>query len=436
MKKLSAIFVTMVFLTLMLFSTGITTGLASETAGASGEAVEISFWTYYAEGTDSYEKLVSIVNGFMEANPGVKVNMLGISFWDYWTKLSTSVASGTGPDICFNDIMTVANRAKAGSIYSLDAFMAADGVSRDDYVPALVEACVVDGEAYALPVGLDLRLLYYNKDLFAAAGLDPEVAPATLDELAEYAKALTIWNGSNVDVMGFSTMLGNSYLWMWAWNNGGGFWDADGNPTMNTPENIGALEWMVGIQDYYGTKAIEAFNSITGSTGTDPFIGGKVAMIVQTNSYYNQIEQYAPDMNYGYAPIPTNGDVSHTWLNGTVVEMNNNGDATKAQAAWKFMQYLLSPGVQVTLLEQLGSYPAALAAYDDAAVQDNDFFKAVANAATSGLMINRVFEYSNWHEGLNTFVAEAIAGVKTATQALNDAQQFVLNKIENFNESQ
>jgi len=275
---------------------------SSEPAGETAqETVKISFWHIYTDGPMK-TLMDELLADFEKQHPNIKVEQLGINFFDYWTKLSTAMAAGSGPDLALNDTSTVAARAKSGAILSVDEYIQRDGINLDDYFPILVERMKYNGKMYGMPNDTDVRVLYYNKKLFREAGLDPEKPPVTWDELEQYAEKLTKWNSNNLlDVIGFSPAIGNLHLWTLAWTNGGDFWDDEGNPTFNRPENVEALQWEKKIQDKYGVKAMSAFNSQASALGFSPFIAGKAAMVVDVNNLYREIQQRAPDLEFGDA---------------------------------------------------------------------------------------------------------------------------------------
>ena len=193
---------------------------------------------------------------------------------------------------------------------------------------------------------------------------------------------------------------------------------------------------MTDIQNYYGQSAVQAFDSMNENLSFDPFLSGKVAITVQTDSFIQQIEQYAPDLNYGVAQLPSNEDTSHTWLNGTTLELNNNKDESKAQAAWGLMKAILSEDGQIKMLEEMRLFPANLDAMENPYITENDYYQLVATAAETGYMTERIAAFSGWAEALNPYVEEATTGVKTPEQALNDAQQYVENEVANYEATQ
>jgi multiple sugar transport system substrate-binding protein len=373
---------------------------------------------------------------FHAQHPNITVQQLGINFFDYWTKLSTAMAAGSGPDLALNDTSTVPTRAKTGAILSTDDFIQRDGVNLDDYFPVLVDRMKYDGKMYGMPNDTDVRVLYYNKKMFQDAGLDPSKPPANWDELEQYADKLTKWNKNKMlNVIGFSPALGNLHLWTLAWTNGGDFWDDQGNPTFNKPENVAALQWEKKIQDKYGVKAMSAFSSQANALGFSPFIAGKAAMIVDVNNLYQDIKTRAPDLDFGVAPVPY-AKTPASWSAGFDLELVNNKDDKRAEAAWQLMKYLTSAEVQVKIHEASGSLVSNMKAAEDPKFMADPNWQMIVDQ----MSVSRFVEYEeampSWHGNLDPVEQAVLNSGKDPQQVLDQAQKDAENAVANFKKTQ
>lgn len=410
-------------------SQGQTTGVQSQ------QPVTIEFWHIWSDGA-SKELAAKIVSDFEASHPNIKVKELGISFWDYWTKLSTAVAGGSGPDVSFNDINNVPARAKAGSIIKLDDYINRDGFNMDQFFPILVDAVKYNGSVYALPLDTDVRVLYYNKAAFKEVGLDPNKPPTNWQELEEYADKLTKWNSKKLlDRIGFSPNMGNLGFWTLAWSNGGDFFDQNGKPTVNAPENIETLQWMLKFQQKYGVKALQAFNTEAGALGYSPFIAGKVAMIVDNNSLYSQIKQYAPNLEFGVAPIPYNKQPV-SWSNGFTLEIVDNKNKEKADAAWEFIKYLTGKDVQMQLATKLSDFCANKDVAQDPSLMSDPVWATFVDQMKVSRFREFIEAAPTWFSTVQGEVDNCLNGTKTPQQALDDAQKALENEIANFEKTQ
>lgn len=141
---------------------------------------------------ETIESMVEEYNQTAGAEAGIHVDMLTAPHGDYYTQLTVQVASGEGPNIAINHSDRISGYVREGALLELeDSLLAEMGIRGEDFVPALWDAGEVDGVRYALPIDAFPQHLYYNPEMFAEAGLDPDAPPETLDELVEVAQALT-----------------------------------------------------------------------------------------------------------------------------------------------------------------------------------------------------------------------------------------------------
>lgn len=416
-------------------STSSASGSASPSASDNQEPVTISYWHIYTDGAMK-DLTDQLLKDFHDLHPNITVNQLGTNFFDYWTKLSTAMAGGSGPDLALNDTSTLPSRAKTGAILSTQEFIYRDGVNLGDYFPVLVDKMKVDGKMYGMPNDTDVRVLYYNKKMFADAGLDPNKPPATWDELEEYADKLTKWNDKKMlDVVGFSPALGNLHLWTLAWTNGGDFWSDDGKPTYNTPQIVEALQWEKKIQDKYGVKAMSAFTSQANALGYSPFIAGKAAMIVDVNNLYEDIKTRAPDLEFGIAPIPSKTTPA-SWSAGFDLELVNNKDEKKAAAAWELMKYLTSAEVQVKIHEASGSLVSNMKAAQDPKFMEDANWKMIVDQMANSRFIEYIDAMPSWHSKLSPAEEAVLNSGKDPQKVLDDAQKEAENALANYGKTQ
>ena len=236
---------------------------------------------------------------FNAANEGIKLTVDVVSWNDIYTVVNTRVANGQAPDLLNIDVF---------ADFQADGLLlpAEDWVSEETYAkffPSFLAESVVDGTVWAVPDLASARALYYNADILEAAGV---AVPTTWEELKAACEAIKAYDSEiypwGVDM---TTDEGQACFAYYAWNNGGGFVDADGNWVLNSAENVEAVEYITGL-----VKA--------GLTNTDPttetryalqdmFATGKIAMMIGPN----QISKYCEangGINYGIASLPTNGN--------------------------------------------------------------------------------------------------------------------------------
>lgn len=248
---------------------------------------------------------------FEKRNPGVKVSVLSMGAGNMNPqKLMTAIVGRTPPDVINQDRFTIGDWASRDTFMDLSRLIKRDrnkpdGVRPEDYYKPCWAEATYKGKVYAIPNSTDDRFLFYNKTMFAAAGLTRP--PRTWSELAAYAKKLTTTSADgSIQQIGFIPNWGNSWLYLYSWQTGGEFMTPDGRKcTMDNPDSVRALEFMVSIYDLLGgAQKVDQFQSGFQSDAMDPFLTGKVAMKIDCDGAANTIARFNPDLNFGVAPAP------------------------------------------------------------------------------------------------------------------------------------
>ncbi|MBI4057179.1 MAG: ABC transporter substrate-binding protein [Elusimicrobia bacterium] len=348
------------------------------------------------------------------------------------TRLMTSIQAGIGPDIYRLDRFSIGERAAMDMLQALNEYAQKDkwNYSKDFY-PFIVEECTWRGHLYALPMDTDTRALLYRKDLFRQVGLNPEKPPKTIKELDAAAEKLTQRNSSgNLDRIGFIPWLRQGFAYTWGWAFGGQF-TKEGKLNLTDPAIVESLEWMRSYAQKYDPRNIANFVSGFGLEANDPFVTGKVAMIVDGSWSVGALEVYAKDLDYGIAPLPTSdGKKIMTWSGGWGLVIPRG--AKHPEEAWKFMRFVSGPeGQRMYSLgtDNLPSRPD---------VKPETFVKDPRRKAFMQLLkysrIRPVLPVGAllWDE-LKNATDQVIYGKEKALQALQKVQDKVTHELERFN---
>lgn len=271
---------------------------ASQAPAASGDKVTVTMITcQYGKQTQQW--WADFADKFNAEHENIEVVVDCVSWNDVYTVVNTRVANGEAPDLLNIDVF---------ADYQADGLLlpAKDWVSEETYAkfyPSFLEQSVVDGTVWAVPDLASARALYFNKDILEQAGV---TVPATWEELKAACQTI---KEKCPDVypwgVDMTTDEGQACFAYYAWNNGGGFVDAEGNWALNSAENVEAVNYVVDLIK-------------SGLTNTDPttetrydlqemFATGKLAMMIGPN----QISKYCQEnggINFGVASLPTNGD--------------------------------------------------------------------------------------------------------------------------------
>lgn len=275
---------------------------------------------------------------FQEAHPEWKVESVYVADLTVGggQKLMTSVLGGQAPDVVFFDRFQIASWADQEALVDITDRVAADKLDSSRFYPSSWNEVVYKKKVYGVPVSTDGRVLFYNKEHFKAAGLDPEKPPKTIRELEEAAAKLTVKEGNAFKRIGFAPWQNQGNFYTWGWVFGGSFYDeATGKVTANDPKLVEALQW---LQDYAAKYDPVEVKSLASSTQVDAFVAGNSSMVVSNNLLAATIKANNPGLNYGVAEIPTpGGDRTVTWSGGYSLVIPKG--AKNPDGAWELMRY-------------------------------------------------------------------------------------------------
>ncbi|MEJ5314079.1 MULTISPECIES: sugar ABC transporter substrate-binding protein [Anaerolinea] len=314
---------------------------------ASGGPVEIRFmaWGDPAE----LEVWKQIVADFEKENANVKVSV-EVSDWDsYWTKLKTLLAANTPPDIFAIDAPLYKDYQARGVLLNLKPYLDANPGLLDGLYPVTLKAYETPEGYFGLPRDFQTIVVFYNKDMFDAAGVPYPQQGWTYDDLREIARKLTRdTNGDGkVDQYGFYADLWDMEL-IWSegiWAYGGDVINADATRTLiGTPEARKA--WKL-FHDMIFVDGSWPDANTAAQYGGDPFLAGVAAM---TTIGHWAIPGYAEaSFKWDVAPMPAGPAGQATSVNsaGFVV-----AKATKyPQESFNFIKFVLSEKGQTRLAE-------------------------------------------------------------------------------------
>ena len=275
----------------------------AEAAPAADEKVEVTMIAAQY-GTQTADWWANFVTKFEAANPNVDLTVDVVSWNDIYTVVNTRIANGQQPDLL--------NIDGYADYYADDLLLpASEWCSEETYAKFyesfLAESMDEDGVVWAVPDLASARALYVNTDILAEAGVE---IPTTWTELVAACQAI---KEKCPDVypwgVDMTTDEGQAAFAYYTWNNGGGFVDANREWNLNSPENVEAVEFIVGMYNDGLTNTDPA--NETRYNLSDLFAAGKLAMMIGPT----QVETYVHDagdiVNYKAALIPCNDGKSN-----------------------------------------------------------------------------------------------------------------------------
>ncbi len=222
-------------------------------------------------------------------------------------KAQITIAGGAPPDILGLWNYNIPGFADTGAIIPLDELGAKFGVGPQIYAPGFAPVTVHKGRFYAAVNTGGTIGMYYNKAHFREVGLDPERPPRTISELDACNRRLQLKRGDRIERMGFHHREPGWWVFIWGYFFGGSLYDeGTDRVTLAMPENIAGYEWVASYPKEFGLKALNDFRSTFGNydSALNPFIEGRLSMVMQGPWLANMINMYNPGLDYGVAPFP------------------------------------------------------------------------------------------------------------------------------------
>jgi len=253
------------------------------------KGVRLTFWQFWPS-----EVIEPIIEEFEKANPGVDVEMQQLTWQNGFEKIVASVSSGTQPDLCELGSTWVPRFAADGVLGDVTGEV---GALKDSLL--FWESCSLNGRVYGIPWVAGTRALFYNKELFEKAGLNPDSPPETWEELIECARKI---HSPGNGVYGFGMNAGERYILFkkfmpFAWGNGGKILNQDlSRSEFASGENLEALVFYCSLKKYSLVEKQDVLDMA--------FKQGKIGLEISGGWNLKTIPADAPDLKFGVAVVP------------------------------------------------------------------------------------------------------------------------------------
>lgn len=331
-------------------------GSPEEKAALAEGRTIITYWDRHTG--HEFDARVVLIEEFNRSQNEVYVRCLPIG--SRIEKLLTAISGGAPPDVCSLETATLATLGSEGCFTPLDDFMREiPYLNEDRFFHHVWEMVAFAGHVWAIPTTTDSTCLLWNKNLFRRAGLDPERPPRTIQELEEFAAKLTVRDSNGyVEQIGFLPWLPWDVTHLWGCIFGGKWYDPETRRMIcgADPGIIASLAWQqsFAIDPRGGPRTGYAIDpqkisAIPGGgfgeyqSASNPFYTGKVAMIVEGEWQVEFTSKYAPDLDWGVAPIPQpEGVTPVSYSPNAVVDAIPLG-SRHVEAAKTFLKWFYSP---------------------------------------------------------------------------------------------
>ncbi|MEG1524420.1 MAG: extracellular solute-binding protein [Clostridia bacterium] len=338
--------------------TGSSTADSTETAAVdidnAGE-INLTLWIGYPEFD---EWLAQMSKAYTEKHPNVKIECTSFNLRDVETKLSTALPASSGPDIVSID-PTFFLRFVEGGYARKAPENVAQFVQSDSFDKVIQNFCIKDDVVYSVPSLISCSGIYYNKDMWAEAGLTDADAPKSFEDIRELSKKLAkfdekgnlVRSGISLRLTGGGSGIGEKF-WLWLMQEGHSLVKdmGDGKFVPDYCNEAGLKTMKMYIDIVWGDKTCNA------DMGSDAagFEAEQTAMFMREHWVIPDIAKNAPNLNYGVFPLWKAGLIqTNNWY-----VLSGEKDTVKAAAAWDFIMFMLEPENQALQAKLNGWFSA------------------------------------------------------------------------------
>lgn len=398
------------------------------TTAAAADSGNVTLTVSGFTSTPAEDALVqSNLNKFHQLHPNITINWSPIP-GDYPTKMRANVAGGTVPDVFYLTPDMSSEYISTGKLLNLSPYMARDKVSASDYYAALVNPFTcTSGQVYGLPKDWDSLGVFYNKQMFDAAGLAYPKAGWTWQDMQNDAQKLTKNAGSPTGVYGISLSADASRWGAFLLANGGSVLNKNGTQAaFNSQQGLDALNF---YDSFIKNKTGVLPTAVGAGWNGDAFGKARVAMAIEGGWLIPYMAQSYPNVQYGIAPLP----VAPTGKQADLIFTNawSAYSGTKhPDAAWELIKYMTGTQVQESQLNDGFALPTIKGLANAPYFTQNPNFKVLFDAAS--------YAYADYYgpqdQAIHNYLANALQEVMlnkaTPQQALQQATTQVNNQLQ------
>src|SRR5699024_2894195 len=408
--------------------------LTSCSGGSSSkkETTEIDFYFPVAVGGEVANIVEGLAEDFEEENPDIKVNAkFGGSYAETMTQVMASAQSGNPPELAVLFSIDLFTLIENDLIEELTPVFDDDLLG--DFYEGFMENSQIGDEVWSLPFQRSTIVLYYNKDAFEEAGLDPETPPETWDELVEYGEELTIDEGNTQ--WGLEIPSTGYQYWMLqalALQTEDNIMSDDGKETyFNAPYTKEAMQF---YHDLGQKHEIMPDGVIEWATVPSDFLSGNTAMMYHTTGNLTEVKDKA-DFDFGVSFLPANNQYGSPTGGGNIYMFKDIGEDER-EAAMKFMEFLTEPERVAQWSIDTGYVATRESAYETELLEEyvEDFPEAIVAREQLEYADSEMATYQNGEvqEMLNDMIQSILNGKSEVGDGLDQAQEKAEEILEPF----
>jgi multiple sugar transport system substrate-binding protein len=347
---------------------------SEKTSSDSNKDVTITYWQYTFPA--KVTEIKSLIQKFESENPHIKVVAQDFPYDQYNQKVAAAMHAGKGPDVLNLYYGWLPQYIKQGYLQPIPQDLMSTSDIEKHFVP-MIQASKIDGKYYTLPIAVRSLALFYNKDMFEQAGLDPNSPPKTWDELIQDAKKMTkrdsngklqqegfAWDVNGQGYHAFEEVL----LRQWGVEP----FSADGKKVQwnSSPAGLEAFKYWINMnkKEKIGEPTfLQEYNTA--------FKAGKAGIIIDGSFDIAAIKD-AAKFKWGVTTLPVKeeggleSNFGSYWTNGIAKGVKG----AKLEASKKFIKFLISDDTQKEWLKNVGEIPAAASFANDDSINNDPIY--------------------------------------------------------------
>ena len=421
---------------------------AGESMDSDGEVIELEFW--HAMGGDLGEVVNTLTERFNESQDAIHVTATHQgSYDDTYNALLAAFEAGTEPNITQNFDLAAQTMIDTGRLIPAHLLMDADGYDPDTFIPAVRDYYSDDQGMVAMAFNSSTPIVYYNAEMFEAAGLE---APDAGWNFTEFEAACDQLQASGVEFCVTFGTVGWYYEQILA-NSGGLYFNENNGRTGRATEVMFNQGEGVEVFDFLTGLIANGHAPNLGSTWTETdstFFAGQAAMLFDSTAGARGIQDTAEfDVKTAFIPHSDGSERNGVIIGGAALWLIDSGDAAENAAAWEFMKFMGAADQQITWHTGTGYFPVRLDLQDNAELQqfwseNPNFRTAIDQLLTTRTEIDGNANYAVLGGRAGPFPAIRQIIVETysrvlddglsAQDALNEAAERANEELSNYNE--
>ncbi|QGU01438.1 sn-glycerol-3-phosphate-binding periplasmic protein UgpB precursor [Corynebacterium kalinowskii] len=324
-----------------------------------GKVTELTWWSNHPGKSKDIE--TELIKRFNEKNPDIKINLIdgGKNYEELAQKFNAALTGSDLPDIIVLSDVWWFNFAINGQIAKMNELAKKANIDTASYVPSLYADYELNGANYAFPFARSTPLFYYNKDVWAKAGL-PERGPETWEEMDEWGKKIMAVVEGKTKAHGWGNA--TDYL---AWTFEGPMWTMGGaysdkwDLKFNTPETVKSVEWLKST-----VVGPDAYATVSQEISAD-FSAGLVASAIMSTGDLSGLKKNGK-VNFGTSPLPNPKGDGGCPTGGAGLAIPSGISEERQIAAAKFIDFITNAANTAYWSRNVGYMPVRTTAQEDA----------------------------------------------------------------------